>query len=70
MIRPAFHHVNLKTTRLQEMIDFYRELVGAVVANTTASLMTGHFPFPHAVCIVQAQHPVQHLSRTGDDEKV
>ena len=31
MIRPAFHHVNLKTTRLQAMIDFYRELVGAEV---------------------------------------
>ena len=31
VIRPAFHHVNLKTTRLQEMIDFYCELVGAEV---------------------------------------
>jgi catechol 2,3-dioxygenase len=31
VIRPAFHHVNLKTTRLQAMIDFYRELVGAEV---------------------------------------
>jgi catechol 2,3-dioxygenase len=31
VIHPAFHHVNLKTTRLQEMIDFYRELVGAEV---------------------------------------
>jgi catechol 2,3-dioxygenase len=28
---PTFHHVNLKTTRLQAMIDFYRELVGAEV---------------------------------------
>ena len=28
---PAFHHFNLKTTRLQEMIDFYRTLVGAEV---------------------------------------
>jgi catechol 2,3-dioxygenase len=28
---PMFHHVNLKTTRLQEMIDFYRALVGAEV---------------------------------------
>ena len=26
-----FHHVNLKTTRLQEMIDWYAELVGAEV---------------------------------------
>ena len=31
VIHPKFHHVNLKTTRLQEMIDFYRELVGAEV---------------------------------------
>jgi len=31
VIRPKFHHVNLKTTRLQEMIDFYRALVGAEV---------------------------------------
>jgi catechol-2,3-dioxygenase len=31
VITPAFHHVNLKTTRLQEMIDFYRVLVGAEV---------------------------------------
>lgn len=30
-ISPTFHHVNLKTTRLQEMIDFYRSLVGAEV---------------------------------------
>ena len=31
MIHPKFHHVNLKTTRLQEMIDFYATLVGAEV---------------------------------------
>ena len=31
MIHPKFHHVNLKTTRLQEMIDFYGTLVGAEV---------------------------------------
>ena len=36
MIRPAFHHVNLKTTRLQAMIDFYRELVGAEVIHQDA----------------------------------
>ncbi len=28
MIHPKFHHLNLKTTRLQEMIDFYSVLVG------------------------------------------
>ena len=31
VIHPTFHHVNLKTTRLQEMIDFYKALVGAEV---------------------------------------
>ncbi len=31
VIHPKFHHVNLKTTRLQEMIDFYGSLVGAEV---------------------------------------
>ena len=31
MIHPKFHHFNLKTTRLQEMIDFYAVLVGAEV---------------------------------------
>jgi catechol 2,3-dioxygenase len=28
---PTFHHFNLKTTRLQEMIDWYSKLVGAEV---------------------------------------
>ena len=31
VIKPTFHHFNLKTTRLQEMIDFYATLVGAEV---------------------------------------
>ena len=31
LIHPRFHHVNLKTTRLQEMIDFYDTLVGVEV---------------------------------------
>src|SRR5690349_13504346 len=31
VIRPKLHHVNLKTTRLQEMIDWYSTLVGARV---------------------------------------
>jgi catechol-2,3-dioxygenase len=30
-IRPKFHHVNLKTTRLQEMIDWYSTVIGAEV---------------------------------------
>jgi 2-polyprenyl-6-methoxyphenol hydroxylase-like FAD-dependent oxidoreductase/catechol 2,3-dioxygenase-like lactoylglutathione lyase family enzyme len=35
-IRPRFHHFNLKTTRLQEMIDFYGTLVGADVTHQDA----------------------------------
>lgn len=31
VIHPRFHHVNLKTTRLEQMIDFYKTLVGAEV---------------------------------------
>ena len=31
VIHPRFHHVNLKTTKLAEMIDYYRTLVGAEV---------------------------------------
>ena len=31
VIHPKFHHVNFKTTRLQEMIDWYTTLVGAEV---------------------------------------
>jgi catechol-2,3-dioxygenase len=31
-IRPTFHHFNLKTTRLQELIDWYATVVGAEVS--------------------------------------
>ena len=31
MIHPTFHHLNLKTTRLQEMIDWYALVVGSDV---------------------------------------
>ena len=31
VIHPKFHHVNLKTTRLDEMIDWYSTVVGADV---------------------------------------
>ena len=31
VIHPKFHHLNLKTTRLQEMIDWYATVVGADV---------------------------------------
>jgi catechol-2,3-dioxygenase len=30
-LKPTFHHVNLKTTRLQEMIDWYGTVVGTEV---------------------------------------
>jgi catechol 2,3-dioxygenase len=31
MIKPTLHHVNLKTTRMQEMIDWYGVVVGSTV---------------------------------------
>jgi catechol 2,3-dioxygenase len=31
VIKPTMHHVNLKTTRLQEMIDWYAVVVGTKV---------------------------------------
>jgi catechol-2,3-dioxygenase len=31
VISPKFHHVNLKTTRLDEMVDWYSKVVGAEV---------------------------------------
>jgi len=31
VIHPKFHHVNLKTTRLQEMVDWYSSLIGTEV---------------------------------------
>jgi catechol-2,3-dioxygenase len=33
MIKPTFHHVNLKTTRLQEMIDWYGRVAGFEVTH-------------------------------------
>jgi catechol 2,3-dioxygenase len=33
VITPAFHHVNLKTTRLQEMIDWYGDVIGTAVVH-------------------------------------
>ena len=31
VIKPAFHHVTLKTSRLQEMVDWYRIVIGVEV---------------------------------------
>jgi catechol 2,3-dioxygenase len=59
VIHPRFHHVNLKTTRLQEMIDFYGTLVGAEVifqfdggawlSNDTANHRIALLAFPNFV---------------------
>src|ERR1035437_1521321 len=32
-VNPTLHHVNLKTTRLQEMIDWYAQVVGTEVTH-------------------------------------
>jgi catechol-2,3-dioxygenase len=41
-IKPTFHHFNLKTTRLQELIDWYAAVVGADVTfrDTTGAWLT------------------------------
>ena len=50
--RPKFHHVNLKTTRLQEMIDWYGEVVGTEVVfqDATGAWLSNdganHLPVP------------------------
>jgi catechol-2,3-dioxygenase len=36
VIHPRFHHLNLKTTRLQEMVEYYAALVGAEVIHQDA----------------------------------
>jgi catechol 2,3-dioxygenase len=36
VIHPRFHHLNLKTTRLQEMIEYYSTVVGAEVIHQDA----------------------------------
>jgi catechol 2,3-dioxygenase len=40
MIKPTLHHVNLKTTRMQEMIDWY-----GVVVGTTVNLQSKNITF-------------------------
>jgi catechol-2,3-dioxygenase len=35
-IHPKFHHLNLKTTRLQEMVDYYSILIGSEVIHQDA----------------------------------
>ena len=39
-IKPTLHHVNLKTTRLKEMIDWY-----GVVVGTTVNLQSSYIAF-------------------------
>ena len=31
ILHPKLHHINLKTTRLQEMVEWYGKVVGAEV---------------------------------------
>ena len=54
VIRPKLHHVNLKTTRLQELIDWYEQVVGAEVT----------FQFPGGAWISndEANHRIALLS--------
>jgi len=57
MIKPTMHHVNLKTTRLQEMIDWYALVVGIKV----------NFQFPGGAFISndRANHRIALLAVPG-----
>ena len=52
-IRPAFHHFNLKTTRLQELIDWYATVVGAEVTfqDATGAWLTND-PANHRIALL------------------
>jgi len=65
VIRPTLHHINIKTTRLQEMIDWYGVVVGARV----------NFQFPHGAFLTNdaASHRIAMLAVPGlseDPEKI
>jgi catechol 2,3-dioxygenase len=63
--RPKLHHINLKTTRLQEMVDWYQKVVGADVV----------FQFPGGAWLTndEANHRIAFLSSpqmSDDPEKI
>ena len=63
--RPKLHHINLKTTRLQEMVDWYKKVVGAEVV----------FQFPGGAWLTndEANHRIAFLSSpqmSDDPEKI
>jgi len=65
MIKPGLHHINIKTNRLQEMIDWYGAVVGAQV----------NFRFPGGAFLSndRASHRIAFLSVPGlrdDADKV
>ena len=65
VIKPSLHHVNIKTTRLQEMIDWYITVVGAKV----------NFRFPGGAFLSndRANHQIAFLTVPGlheDPEKI
>jgi catechol 2,3-dioxygenase len=65
VLRPAMHHVNLKTTRLQEMVDWYGKVIGA-----HPNVQTESFAF---LTNDRATHRIALTSVPGlkdDDEKI
>jgi catechol 2,3-dioxygenase len=62
VIKPALHHINLKTTRLQQMLDWYGMVVG----------LKANFQFPGGAFATndRANHRIAFLSLPGleDDE--
>ena len=63
VIKPALHHFNLKTTRLQEMLDWYGTVIGLKV----------NFQFPGGAFATndRANHRIAFLALPGmeDDPK-
>ena len=55
VIAPVMHHINLKTIRLQEMIDWYANVVG----------MTPNHQFPGGAWLVRRPYMLQ-FWRTTD----
>ena len=59
-IRPTLHHFNLKTGRLQEMIDWYATVVG----------MTSNYQFPGGAWLTndEANHRLAAQAACQDDQ--
>lgn len=69
VLRPTLHHVNLKTTRLREMIDWYGTVVGMdVYYQFPSGAWLSNDEANHRLALLAAPHFVDHpdkLTHTG-----